>query len=58
VPIFNNGDVAGCAAIYEVTCEALRATGSVPEESRKVLAKALKAARAESCARQSVMFLV
>jgi len=57
VPIFNHGDVAGCAAIYEVTCEALRATGSVPEESRKVLAKALKAARAESSARQRAWIL-
>ena len=50
VPIFNNGDVAGCAAIYEITSEALRTMDSVPEESRKVLAKALKAARAESSA--------
>ncbi len=57
VPIFNNGDVAGCAAIYEITCEALRAMGSVPEESRKVLAKALKSARAESSARQRAWIL-
>ena len=57
VPIFNNGDVAGCAAIYEVTCEALRAMGSVPEESCKVLAKALKAARAESSSRQRAWIL-
>ncbi len=57
VPIFNNGDVAGCAAIYEVTSEALRTMESVPEESRKVLAKALKAARAESSARQRAWIL-
>ena len=57
VPIFNNGDVAGCAAIYEITCEALRTMGSVPEESRKVLAKALKSARTESSARQRAWIL-
>ena len=57
VPTFNNGDVAGCAAIYEVTSEALRTMDSVPEESRKVLAKALKSARAESSARQRAWIL-
>ena len=57
VPIFNNGDVAGCAAIYEITSEALRTMDSVPEESRKVLAKTLKAARAESSARQRAWIL-
>ncbi len=57
VPIFNNGDVAGCAAIYEITSEALLAMGDVPEESRKVLAKALKAARAETSARQRAWIL-
>lgn len=57
VPIFNDGDVAGCAAIYEVTCEALRTMENVTQESRKVLAKALKAARAESSARQRAWIL-
>jgi uncharacterized surface protein with fasciclin (FAS1) repeats len=57
VPIFNNGDVAGCAAIYEVTSEALRTMESVPEESRKVLTKALKAARAETSDRQRAWIL-
>jgi uncharacterized surface protein with fasciclin (FAS1) repeats len=57
VPIFNSGDVAGCSAIYEVASEALRTMESVPEESCKVLAKALKAARAESSDRQRAWIL-
>ena len=57
VPIFNNGDVAGCAALYEVTAEALRSMSSVPETSRKVLAKALREARAEKSARQRAWIL-
>lgn len=57
VPIFNNGDVAGCAALYEVTAEALRSMNSVPEAARKVLAKALKEARAEKSARQQAWIL-
>ena len=57
VPIFNHGDVAGCAAIYEVTSEALRTMESVPEASRMVLAKALKTARAETSARQRAWML-
>lgn len=57
VPVFNNGDVAGCAAIYEVTSEALRTMETVPEASRKVLAKALIASRAEASARQRAWIL-
>ena len=57
VPIFNHGDVAGCAAIYEVTAEALRTMSSVPEASRKLLTKALKEARAETSARQRAWIL-
>jgi uncharacterized surface protein with fasciclin (FAS1) repeats len=57
VPIFNHGDVAGCAALYEVTAEALRTLSSVPEASRKVLAKALKEARLEKSARQRAWIL-
>jgi len=57
VPIFNNGDVAGCAALYEVTAEALRSMNSVPDASRKVLAKALREARAEKSARQRAWIL-
>ena len=57
VPLFNNGDVAGCAALYEVTAEALRSMNSVPDASRKVLAKALREARAEKSARQRAWIL-
>jgi uncharacterized surface protein with fasciclin (FAS1) repeats len=57
VPIFNHGDVVGCAAIYEVTAEALRTMSSVPEASRKLLTKALKEARAETSARQRAWIL-
>ncbi len=57
VPIFNSGDVAGCAAIYEITSEALRTMDNVSEESRKALAVALKAARAETSARERAWIL-
>ncbi len=57
VPIFNNGDVAGCAGIYEITGEALLGMENVPEESRKGLIKALKEARAETSARQRAWIL-
>ena len=57
VPIFNHGDLAGCAALYEVTAEALRTLTSVPEASRKVLAKALQEARLEKSPRQRAWIL-
>jgi uncharacterized surface protein with fasciclin (FAS1) repeats len=57
VPIFNSGDVAGCAAIYEIACEALRSMEGVSEDSRTVLAKALAEARAEKSARQRAWIL-
>lgn len=57
VPVFNDGDVAGCAAIYEVTIEALRGMRSVPEKSREILAKAIDGARAENSARQKAWIL-
>lgn len=57
VPIFNHGDLAGCAALYEVTAEALRTLSSVPEASRKVLAKALQEARLEKSPRQRAWIL-
>ena len=57
VPIFNSGDVAGCAAIYEVTSEALRTMECVPEESRTALGTALAEARAEKSARQRAWIL-
>lgn len=41
VPLFNNGNPAACAAIYEVTCEALRTMPELTEESRAILREAL-----------------
>ncbi len=57
VPLFNNGDVAGCAALYEITSEALRIMESVPEATRKALAKSLSEARAEQSDRQRAWIL-
>ena len=57
VPIFNHGDLAGCAALYEVTADALRTLRSVPEASRKVLANALQEARLEKSPRQRAWIL-
>lgn len=50
VPIFNNGDFEGCAAIYEVTVQALRTMEGVPLASRKVLVQSISQARAEKSA--------
>jgi len=41
VPLFNSGNAGACAAVYEITCEALRSMPGVPEASRKDLAGAL-----------------
>ena len=48
VPVFNDGNEAECAAIYEVTVEALRGMDSLPEASREILAKAIRQSHAES----------
>ncbi|MEI7912868.1 MAG: CIA30 family protein [Verrucomicrobiota bacterium] len=57
VPLFNKGDVAACAALYEITCEALQTMDGVPEASRKEFAEVLKAARSESSARTQAWIL-
>lgn len=41
VPLFNNGQPEACAAIYEITCEALRTMAGVSDKSRKDLGRAL-----------------
>lgn len=41
VPLFNRGETEACAAIYEVTCEALRSMPGVSEESRTDITGAL-----------------
>ena len=57
VPLFNKGDVAACAALYELTCEALQSMDGVTEKSRTQLAEVLKAARAESVSRNQAWIL-
>lgn len=57
VTLFNKGETAACAAIYEITCEALRVRDDVPEASRKELARALKAASAEPSDREKAWIL-
>ena len=57
VPLFNNGDTGACAAVYEVTCEALRIMPGVSEDSRKDLAQALAKMRAAKTERQKAWIL-
>lgn len=47
VPLFNSGNADACAAVYEVTCEALRSMAGVPEDCRADLARSLAKMRAE-----------
>jgi uncharacterized surface protein with fasciclin (FAS1) repeats len=57
VPLFNKGETAACAALYEITCEALQTMDQLCEKSRKELAQTLQAARAESSPRQQAWIL-
>ena len=57
VPIFNKGDVEACAALYEITCEALRSMSEVPEASRKEIARSLQSARSEKSDRKQAWIL-
>jgi uncharacterized surface protein with fasciclin (FAS1) repeats len=57
VPLFNKGDAMACAAVYEITCEALQAMDELCEKSRKDLAQALQSARSESSPRQQAWIL-
>ncbi len=57
VPLFNSGEVAGCAAIYELTCESLRSMADLPAGFRKELTDSLKAASAEESGRQRAWIL-
>ena len=57
VPLFNKGDVSACAALYEITCEALQAMNEVPEASRKEITRSLQAARAEKSDRKQAWIL-
>jgi uncharacterized surface protein with fasciclin (FAS1) repeats len=57
VPLFNHGDAAGCAAVYEVTCEALLTMVSIPEAPRKDLTTTLREARAQTSDSQRAWIL-
>jgi hypothetical protein len=57
VPLFNKGETAACAALYEITFEALQAMDELCDESRKELANTLQSARAESSPRQQAWIL-
>ncbi len=57
VPLFNEGNPAACAAVYEVACESLRLLPDVSEVSRKDLERALREMRAETTPRQKAWIL-
>lgn len=57
VPLFNDGNQAACAAVYEVTCESLRIMPGVPEKLRQELAETISEMRAEKSARQKAWIL-
>jgi uncharacterized surface protein with fasciclin (FAS1) repeats len=57
VPLFNEGNHAACAAVYEVACEALRAMPGVSGVSRQDLSRALKEMRDETSIRQKAWIL-
>ena len=45
VPLFNDGNQAACAAIYQVAAESVLAMGEVPEDAKAPLRTALKRVR-------------
>ena len=57
VPLFNKGDPAACAAVYEITCEALRVMPEVAPASRQTLTQALTEIREEKSARKQAWIL-
>jgi uncharacterized surface protein with fasciclin (FAS1) repeats len=57
VPLFNDGNPAACAAVYEVTCEALRVMPGVAKKSREDFANTLTKARAETSATRKAWIL-
>lgn len=57
VPLFNDGETAACATLYEVTAEALRGMDAVGKEARDQLGRALQKARAEKSSRQQAWIL-
>ena len=57
VPLFNSGSPEACAAVYEVTCEALRIMPGVSAASRSDLARSLTEMRAEKTKTQKAWIL-
>ena len=57
VPLFNDGNPAACAAVYEITCESLRLLPEVSEDARKDLERALREMRVETMPRQKAWIL-
>jgi len=57
VPMFNDGDEAGCAAVYEIACESIRARPEVSKKSREILDKALTEMREQSSSRRKAWIL-
>ena len=57
VPLFNDGDVEACAALYEITCEALPSMTEVPEAARKEIERSLQSARSEKSDRSTAWIL-
>ena len=45
VPLFNEGSIAGCRAVYEVSCEALLRLPEVSDDSRRDISNALQQMR-------------
>ncbi len=57
VPLFNQGNMAACVAIYEITCESLRSLPGISDTSRTTLAEALVALREETNDRSKAWIL-
>ena len=57
VPLFNSGEAAGCAAVYEIACEALRGVPELSAALREDVSGALRGARAEESVRQRAWIL-
>lgn len=57
VPVFNDGKAAECAALYEITVEALRGMEGVDETTRNMLGKAVMQSHAESSPSQRAWIL-
>lgn len=57
VPLFNSGNAGACAAVYEVTCEALRIMPGVSEDSRNDLSGALAKMRTAKSDRDKAWIL-